>query len=182
MYFWGKGVPKDEAKAFEWNKKSAEKGNRFGCESVAYQYWNGRVVPKNEKLAFRYFKEAADKGVINSQYILHYFLKGDVEDKSFVDFELCCTYLERASKNGHAEASRKLAEMYLYEEYGMVDDLKYHEWIAKAAEQGDAIAEMILGEMYKCGFVVNTDYQKAIQWFMKAINQKQVDAHVKLVY
>lgn len=180
MYFWGKGVPKDEAKAFEWNKKSAEKGNRFGCESVAYQYWNGRVVPKNEKLAFRYFKEAADKGVINSQYILHYFLKGDVEDKSFVDFELCCTYLERASKNGHAEASRKLAEMYLYEEYGMVDDLKYHEWIAKAAEQGDAIAEMILGEMYKCGFVVNTDYQKAIQWFMKAINQKQVDAHVKL--
>ena len=180
MYFWGKGVVKDEAKAFEWNKKSADNGNRFGCESIAYQYWNGRVVPKNEKLAFKYFKEAADKGVINSQYILHYFLCGLVEDKSFVDYELCCSYLEKAATNGHAEASRKLADMYLYEEYGMVDDQKYYKWIYKAAELGDSIGEMMLGTMYQSGFVVNIDYTQAIHWLTKASNKKQVDAYVRL--
>lgn len=180
MYFWGKGVVKDEAKAFEWNKKSADNGNRFGCESVAYQYWNGRVVPKNEKLAFRYFKEAADKGVINSQYILHYFLRGEVEDKSFVDYKLCCNYLEQAANSGHAAASRKLADMYQYELYGMVDDSKFHTWIAKAAGQGDAIAQMLLGQMYMLGFVVATDYHAAIHWLTKAIDQKQVDAHIHL--
>lgn len=180
MYLWGKGVPEDEAKAFHWHIKSANAGNKTACEHTGLHYWFGRAVPKNEKLAFQYFKKAADQGSVRAQYLLHHFLRGEVDDKSLVDYGLCCHYLELASTNGHAAASRVLAEMYLDDRYGMADRKKYHAWMAKAAQQGDAPAQMCLGEMYLEGFIVDADEQTAFQWLSKAVAQKQTDAYVLL--
>ena len=57
------GVKKDEAKAFEWFKKSAEGGYVRSQKQLAEAYRRGvdGVVPKDEKLA-RQWQERADRG------------------------------------------------------------------------------------------------------------------------
>jgi len=57
------GVKKDEAKAFEWFRKSAEGGYVRSQKQLAEAYRRGvdGVVPKDENLA-RQWKERADRG------------------------------------------------------------------------------------------------------------------------
>ena len=69
-YKYGKGVKKDEAKAFECYKKSAEKGNadaqfEFGC-----CYDKGIGTDINRVKAFELYKEAADKGYSKAQVVV----------------------------------------------------------------------------------------------------------------
>ena len=60
-YANGKGIKKDEAKAFEWYKKSAEQGNSDAQLNLGNCYMNGRGVEKDEVKAFEWYQKAAEK-------------------------------------------------------------------------------------------------------------------------
>ncbi|RIB21983.1 hypothetical protein C2G38_2175088 [Gigaspora rosea] len=59
-YRYGKWVEKDECKAFNCYKKSAEMGNAIGKSNVGNCYQNGISVKKDEHKAFEYYLKLAE--------------------------------------------------------------------------------------------------------------------------
>ena len=51
MYAIGDGVPKDAAKAFEWQQKAAAQGNADAQYILGFMYADGQGVPKDSVLA-----------------------------------------------------------------------------------------------------------------------------------
>jgi len=58
-----KGLAKDDAKAFEWYKKSHEAGNARGTGSLARCYLVGMGVPKCQSRANTLLMDAAGRGI-----------------------------------------------------------------------------------------------------------------------
>jgi len=58
----GIGVEKDETKAFEYYKKSSEKGYDYAQYQLGECYRIGMGIEKNEIKAFEYYKKSAENG------------------------------------------------------------------------------------------------------------------------
>jgi len=67
MYSVGQGVEKDEEKAFDWVKKSAEQGNPIAQDDLGVMYGDGRGVPKDVVQSYRWIALSARQG--NAQAI-----------------------------------------------------------------------------------------------------------------
>lgn len=61
-YFYGIGVEKDEKKAFEYAKKSANQNNPSGLNLLGVVYQYGEGIEKDELQALMYYKQAANLG------------------------------------------------------------------------------------------------------------------------
>ena len=70
MYVTGKGVPKDDAKAFEWFQKAAAQGYALAQYDLGYMYAAGRGVPKDDAKAFEWYQKAAAQGNASAQNFL----------------------------------------------------------------------------------------------------------------
>jgi TPR repeat protein len=67
LYVGGLGVPRDDAKAFEWFKKAAEQGYPNAQYSVGYMYLEGRGVPRDYGKALEWLQKAARQGQGDAQ-------------------------------------------------------------------------------------------------------------------
>lgn len=75
MYYYGKYVTKDLAKAYEYFKKAADQGDTGGQNNLGYMYKNGIHVTKDLAKAYEYYKKAADQGnaaAINNLGFMYY--------------------------------------------------------------------------------------------------------------
>lgn len=62
-YMFGRGdTPKDQAQAFVWSQKAADKGNSYAMYNLALLYDWGTVVPKDEAKSIYWLQKAADSG------------------------------------------------------------------------------------------------------------------------
>ena len=59
MYSKGTGVPQDDAKAAEWNRRAAELGDAVGQFNVGILYANGKGVERDEIRACAWLNLAA---------------------------------------------------------------------------------------------------------------------------
>ena len=57
----GNGVKKDEVKAFEWYKKSAEQEDSDAQNKLGLYYENGTGTEKDLEKAFYWYQKAAEK-------------------------------------------------------------------------------------------------------------------------
>jgi len=64
-------VPKNEAEAVSWYRKSAEQGNAKGQIDLAFMYENGKGVQKNQAEAFKWYLAAADHDVTSDRSHIH---------------------------------------------------------------------------------------------------------------
>jgi hypothetical protein len=67
LYVGGLGVPRDEAKAFQWFRKAAEQGYANAQYNLGYMYREGRGVPRDYGKALEWFKRAAERGQGDAQ-------------------------------------------------------------------------------------------------------------------
>jgi TPR repeat protein len=70
MYDDGKGVPRNDAKAFEWYTKAAEQGHADSQYNLGVIYTIGRGVPKNYAKIFELYTKAAEQGHVNAKNVL----------------------------------------------------------------------------------------------------------------
>ncbi len=61
MYYEGKGVQKNYAKAFEWFEKAAKQGDADAQNILGLRYYNGEGVPKDYTKAFEWFEKQSSK-------------------------------------------------------------------------------------------------------------------------
>jgi len=72
LYYQGKGVPQDYAKAAGWYRKAADQGNAKAQNGVGFRYEWGKGVAQDYMEAAVWYHKAADQGYAKAQYALGY--------------------------------------------------------------------------------------------------------------
>ncbi len=67
LYYHGKGVPEDDAKAVKWFRKAAEQGNAGAQYNLGVMYDKGLGVPQDHAEAVKWFRKAAEQGDADAQ-------------------------------------------------------------------------------------------------------------------
>ena len=112
MYKLGHGVAKDDTKAEEWCRKSADAGYAEAYVAFGYNYYTGNdgaTTPDYAKAA-EWFKKAADAGHAQAQHqmgIMHLFGEGVPKDETRA-FE----WFTKAAKAGYISSRQQLVIMY----------------------------------------------------------------------
>ncbi|GBB89101.1 hypothetical protein RclHR1_01580002 [Rhizophagus clarus] len=135
-YQRGIATEKNEEKAFELYKISANKGHITSINDLGYCYQHGIGTEKNEIKAFEFYQEAAEKGYAESMYNLGYFYHNGIgtEKNEIKAFEL----YEKAAEKGNINAIHKLVECYQHGIGTKKNEIKASEWVKKAAESNYA--------------------------------------------
>jgi TPR repeat protein len=69
-YLLGRGVPKDNEKAFYYFTQAAEEGDPLADNELGYMYAAGKGTPRNNEKAFFHYQRAARHGLASAQYSL----------------------------------------------------------------------------------------------------------------
>lgn len=88
--------------------------------------------------------------------------------------------LEKAAKNGNAQAQDFLGNIYVEGIHVSLNYAKAHEYFLNAANQGYSPAQYDLGTMYMKGQGEEQDFTKAKEWYEKASLQGNADAQKSL--
>jgi TPR repeat protein len=149
IYYEGRGVPKDFAKAKSLFEAAARMGHTFSMNSLGRMYQRGEDVPVDLALARRYWEESASRGDIYGIDNLGFvYLEGVGVEK---DPTKALTYFKQASALDHPEAPNNIGRMYFLGLGVPVDYAEARRWYLIGADRGDAWAAYNLGEMLRVG-------------------------------
>lgn len=165
----GYGISKDNTKAFEYYKKSAEMGYSWGQYNLAKIYYSGIGCEKDYTNAIVWFQKAANQNNPNAQNML-----GMCYDNGYgvqKDARKAVEYYKKAAEQGYDYGQYNLANKYFTGNGCEKDSVKAAFWYEKAATQGLADAQHILAWAYFNGMLVNKDIKKALEWIEKAAQQ-----------
>ena len=141
MYYWGRGVPEDNAQARRWYRKAvasyrkaAEAGDAPAQFNLGNMYYSGRGVPQNYATAVSWYRKAAQQGNAKAQTALGWMYdKGEGVPKNYAT---AMSWYRKAAQQGNAEAQFKLGYMYAFR--GVPKNLvNAYMWANLAAAQGD---------------------------------------------
>jgi uncharacterized protein len=105
-YLLGKGVAKDDAKAFSYFSKGAEENDPFAQNEVAYMYAVGKGTPRDYAKAVKYYQLAADHGLASAQYnlgLLYWNGLGAPQDRN-----LAMVWFHKSAAHGFLPAKKML--------------------------------------------------------------------------
>ena len=181
----GKGVPKDDAQAFQWYRRAAELGHVQAQYRLGGMYEKGRGVPVDGNNALQWYTSAAmghlhdPVSASAARYAIGNMYANDDEDMPKDDAQVI-KLITRAAKEGHVEAQFFLGFIY---DKGLGTP-KNHDraakWYARAAEQGHLDAQIKLGDAYQNGKGVPQDHSRAIRWHTSAAEQGHAEAQFVL--
>ena len=83
MYYSGRVLEKDQAKAMDWYQKAADRGNAISMLNLGYGYYYGNGLKKDMEMAYKMFTKAALLGVheaiykVGDMYANGYFVEKD---------------------------------------------------------------------------------------------------------
>jgi TPR repeat protein len=170
LHYSGVGVQKDQKKALEMWKQSANQGDVEAMLRIGMEYHSGENLPLNQREAFKWFRKSAEEGQAQAMGILGaYYLNGWGIDSQ--DWEKGVKWLRKACELGDPNAQYNLGVCY---HHGMgigKDEDEAYKCFKNAAEHGDANAQTMLGYYYQTGTGVDQDEKEAMNWYKKSALQ-----------
>jgi len=133
LYYDGKDVPQDYAKALEWHTKAAVQGLAKAQHILGNMYQHGQGVPQNFAKALEWYNKAAEQGFSRAQNNmghLYQFGKGVLQD-----YGKATECYNKAAEQGLAEAQHNLGWLYFYDKGIKRDIVKGIHYLALAAAQ-----------------------------------------------
>lgn len=167
LYRNGKGVAKDERRAFDPQMKAGELGCMVAQYNIGVYYMDGVVVAADFGQALKWLLPVAEK--IGPGY----------RDKTFMAIASICHPGDKTVKKDAAKARRWYGEaaraghvpaQRIFGQF-LRDQKDYGEaltWLRKAAEKGDSAAQNDLGTMHYNGQGVTKSRKDAIAWWIQA--------------
>lgn len=158
------GLPKDDEKAFEFFKKSAQYGNPEGMYNLGTRYFHGIGTERNLTLAEKYYKEAANKGNSYAAWNLYYNITTGIFNGTEADAK---KYFKMALDKNNVGALKMWARQYITGRPIFQDDVIYVQpqqafsYMKAAADQGDAEACATIAEWYERGYGCNMNKAEA---------------------
>ena len=150
-----KTLPKDEKKAFEFFKKSAQYGDPDGTNWLGVCYFYGIGTERNPMLAEQYWKGAAYKGEGNAAWSLYVGITLGTFKGTEADAK---KYFKIALDKNQVDALKMWAHQYVTGCPIFKDDIVYTQpqqafrYMEIAADQGDAQACATIAEWYEHGY------------------------------
>lgn len=111
MYFYGRGMAINQAKALELYKKAAALDSVYGFFNVGFLYWNGPEEIQDPEQALQYLKKAAQMGYT---YALSFI--GDVYrtgPEELIDYAEAKRYYQKGVDVNEINAIKGMALLYL---------------------------------------------------------------------
>ena len=143
LYFRGRGLPQDYAKAVYWTRKAADQSYARAQAGLGYMYASGVGLPKDYAEALHWYRTAADQGDPGAEHALGYmYLHGEGVPR---DYNEAFRWIEKAADQGDASAEASLAYMYAHGQGVPEDHAAASQWYEKAAKQGDEYAQRTIG-------------------------------------
>jgi uncharacterized protein len=174
LYFFGKGVTKDQSEAAKWYAKAAEHGNADAQDKLAAMYSLGLGVTKNDEESIKWYTKAAEQGNAHAQAMLgERYYSGQGVAKDLVE---AAKWFAKAAEQGDAVVQAKLGGMYTVGNGVTQNPNEAAKWMSKAAAQGNDGAQFSLGVFYEKGFGVEKDLTKAEEFFTLAAKQGNENA------
>src|SRR3990167_9399857 len=84
QYSLGRGVPKDDKRAFYYFSQAAAKGDPLAMNKLGYMYAAGKGTPRDDEKSFLFYRQAAEHGLASAQYslgMLYYYGRGTPVNK-----------------------------------------------------------------------------------------------------
>ena len=165
-YEYGLGTEQNLQKAFEYNKKSADFGDKESQNKVGEFYYRGTGVSQNYMEAVNYFRAAAEQGYADAQINLGscYINRLGVEN----DDKQAFYWFEQAAQQNNSVGISNLGFCYEYGRGVNQDYSKAMENYLKAAEMGCTYSMCSIGSLFQNGKGVPKDNIKAQEWYLKA--------------
>eukprot|EP01084_Bolivina_argentea_P204373 349021_1 len=171
-YEFGKGVEKDESKAFEWYHKSAAQNYSASFVNLGYLF----LKRQQYENAFKYFLKASK----NEDNIQSWYYLGLMHEKGYyvpINIHLALEYFEKASQKGHELATIKVGDCYfsgvgpIMQSYSKAFDV-----YRKLALDGNSDAANNVAIMYEEGLGVKIDIEAATMWYKLAAEKGNHEA------
>ncbi|MFC1580142.1 SEL1-like repeat protein [Thermodesulfobacteriota bacterium] len=178
MYTKGKGVAKDDQKAFQLIQAAAAQGHPGAQRAVGWCYQEGQGVAQDYDQALKWYRKAADQGEKWAPYRLG-LMYSDGRGVS-QNYKKAAEWYRKAAALGAASAQYNLG---LYYELGRGVPKDYGEavkWYRKAARQGNARAQNDLGSMCRKGWGIAQDDAEAVKWYRKAAKKGNAKGQANL--
>ena len=147
MYELGIGINKDEIKAFEYYKKSAENGCTSTKFQLGYCYVNGIGTKINKVKGFELYNNAAN-GIQNFS---------EDEEELVNDLDKVSYWYHKAAENDNKFALYKLGEFYELGKGVCKNEMRAFEFYKKSADQGFIDAQYKLGHIYNHGIEIDNN-------------------------
>ncbi len=174
-YLNGNGCDKDEQKAYELAKKSADQESSWGYNALGFIYGYGYCgMNKNTEEAIKLYKLSAEQGNEVAQCNLGMMYK--TGEGVTQDYELAVKWLKLSAEQGNAIAQNTLGQMYENGESVPQDYEQAVKWFKLAAEQGNTYGQSNLGFMYFNGRGIQQNYTEALKWFTLSAEQNNYNA------
>ena len=140
MYYDGRGVPQDYAKAVAWYQIAAELGLAEAQCNLSVMYYDGKGVPQDYAKAAAWCQKAAEQGDALAQRNLSVmFLKKEIGENADVLYlnKRAVYWLEKAAAQNDATALYNLGCIYLDGMEGVsADRTKALDYLEKAKDLG----------------------------------------------
>lgn len=107
-YLLGRGVPKDDQKAFYYFQKAAKEDDAFAQNEVAFMYAAGKGTSRNNEKAFEYYKKAANHDLASAQFNLGLLYAHGLGTK--VNKTLALKWFKKSAAHGFEPAQNALQE------------------------------------------------------------------------
>ena len=174
MYFYGRGMAINQAKALELYKKAAALDSVYGFFNVGFLYWNGPEEIQDPEQALQYLKKAAQMGYT---YALSFI--GDIYrtgPEKLIDYAEAKRYYQKGVDVNEINAIKCMALLYLLGQGVTQNNAMGAFYLKKAADKGNAWAMYHLGRLYYYGEGIPRNPKLALDYLQMAYDANYPDA------
>jgi len=120
IYDRGRGVPRNDAKAVQWYRKSAEQGDAEAQFNLGVMYDKGRGVPQDDAKAVKWYRRSAKQGFAPAQYNLGFmYVEGQSVSqdhvRAYMWFDLAGAFGDKNARKGRALAAVEMTSAQIAE-------------------------------------------------------------------
>lgn len=174
MYFYGRGMAINQAKALELYKKAATLDSVYGFFNVGFLYWNGPEEIQDPEQALQYLKKAVQMGYT---YALSFI--GDIYrtgPEELIDYAEAKRYYQKEVDVNEINAIKGMALLYLLGQGVTQNNAMGAFYLKKAADKGNAWAMYHLGRLYYYGEGIPRNPKLALDYLQMAYDANYPDA------
>jgi len=163
MHFLGAGGPRDQARATEFYRKAADKGDAYALHSLALAELNGIGTAKNKEAGLKKLLKAVEAGHTFSYNALGtFYLKGEHVEQNLIR---ALYYYTRSAARQDIYGYLNMGTLYRDGRGVKQDPKAAFDWFQKAHEGGHPAAGTAIGLLYFNGQGVDKDMAAARTWF-----------------